>query len=126
MSEYSPQADALLELWKCLSSNMRSVILRSRYLQQKSERNGKESILAGHLQEKHVNELYHEIGHKMRSVMDSEGIDKSLPEEEPDGFPRRFVDFRISEDAIPQISHRLEELNDRVIELLITLCSIRI
>ena len=126
MSEYSPQADELLELWKCLSMNMRSVILRSRYLQQTAERNGKEASLARQIREKSVNELYQAIGKQMRNVLNTEGIEKSLPEEEPDGFPRRFVDFRISEDAIPQISLRLMELNDEVIKLLITLCTIRL
>lgn len=126
MSEYSPQADELLELWKCLSMNMRSVILRSRYLQQTAERNGTEASLARQIREKSVNEFYQAIGKQMRNVLNTEGIEKSLPEEEPDGFPRRFVDFRISEDAIPQISLRLMELNDEVIKLLITLCAIRL
>ena len=126
MSEYSPQAEELLELWKCLSLNMRSVILRSRYLQQTAEKNDREGLLAQQIREKTVNELYRKIGMQMRSVLNSSGIEKSLPEEEPDGFPRRFVDFRISEEAIPQISLRLQELNDDVLKLLITLFSIRL
>ena len=126
MSEYSPQADELLGLWNCLSMNMHSAILRARYLQKKAEREGKEEQLEEQLRLKRVNYLYGAVGRLMRSIMSSEGVEKTLPEEEPDGFPRRFIDFRISEDAIPALSGELDRLNNLVLSLVVTLCSIRL
>ena len=126
MSDYSPQADALLGQWICLSQNMRSAIARARYLQKKAEDSGLERELLQQLGEKRVNTLYREIGREMRSMMSADGIQKSFPEDEPDLFMRRFVDFRISEEAIPALRIRMERLNELVLNLLITLCTIRI
>ncbi len=126
MSEYSPQADALLNQWICLSQNMRSAIARAKYLQRIAEETGEEASLERQLHAKRVNALYREIGREMRSMMSAEGIEKSFPESEPDMFMRRFVDFRISEEAIPGLQLRLERLNDLVLNLFITLCTVRI
>ncbi len=126
MSEYSPQAEALLNQWICLSQNMRSAIARAKYLQRKAESSGEEAYLESQLRVKRVNHLYREIGREMRSMMSADGIQKSFPEDEPDVMMRRFVDFRISEDAIPALRLRMDRLNDLVLNLLITLCTIHI
>ena len=126
MSEYSPQADALLHQWICLSHNMRSAIARARFLQKKAEAGNREAELFRQLRDKRVNALYREIGREMRSMMSADGIQKSFPEDEPDLFMRRFVDFRISEEAIPALRIRMDRLNELVLNLLITLCTIRI
>ncbi len=126
MSEYSPQAEALLNQWICLSQNMRSAIARAKYLQRKAETSGEVTYLEKQLRSKRINSLYREIGREMRSMMSADGIQKSFPEDEPDMMMRRFVDFRISEDAIPELRLRMDRLNDLVLNLLITLCTIRI
>ncbi len=126
MSDYSPQAEALLNQWICLSQNMRSAIARARYLQRKADRSGQEALLAEQLTGKRINALYREIGREMRSMMSADGIQKSFPEEEPDMLMRRFVDFRISEEAIPALRQRMDRLNDLVLNLLITLCTVQI
>lgn len=126
MSDYSPQAEALLNQWICLSQNMRSAIARAKYLQRKAEENGEEAKLEQQLRMKRISALYREIGREMRSMMSADGIQKSFPEDGPDVFMRRFVDFRISEEAIPELRLRLDRLNDLVLNLLITLCTIRI
>jgi hypothetical protein len=126
MSEYSPQAEALLNQWICLSQNMRSAIARAKYLQRKAESSGEVTYLENQLRSKRINSLYREIGREMRSMMSADGIQKSFPEDEPDMMMRRFVDFRISEDAIPELRLRMDRLNDLVLNLLITLCTIRI
>ena len=105
---------------------MRSTIARAKYLQQKAVDNGEEALLEKQLRAKRINALYREIGREMRSMMSAEGIQKSFPEDEPDVMMRRFVDFRISEDAIPELRLRMDRLNDLVLNLLITLCTIRI
>ncbi len=126
MGDYSPQADALLNQWICLSKNMRSAIARAKYLQRKAESLDEQVSLGRQLQAKRVNALYREIGREMRSMMSAEGIEKSFPEDGPDYMMRRFVDFRISEDAIPSLRLRMDRLNDLVLNLLITLCTIHI
>ena len=126
MSEYSPQAEALLNQWICLSQNMRSAIARAKYLQRKAENSGEERYLENQLRTKRVNNLYREIGREMRSMMSADGIEKSFPEDEPDIMMRRFVDFRISEDAIPALRLRMDRLTELVLNLLITLCTIHI
>ena len=126
MSDYSPQAEALLNQWICLSQNMRSALARAKYLQRKAEDRGELVLLERQLRAKRVNALYREIGHEMRSMMAADGIQKSFPEDEPDIMMRRFVDFRISEEAIPAMRLRMNRLNDLVLNLLITLCTVRI
>ena len=126
MSDYSPQAEALLNQWICLSQNMRSALARAKYLQRKAEDHGELILLERQLRAKRVNALYREIGREMRVMMSSDGIEKSFPEDEPDIMMRRFVDFRISEDAIPAMRLRMDSLNDLVLNLLITLCTVRI
>ncbi len=126
MSDYSPQAEALLNQWICLSQNMRSALARAKYLQRKAEDHGELILLERQLRAKRVNALYREIGREMRVMMSSDGIEKSFPEDEPDIMMRRFVDFRISEDAIPAMRLRMDRLNDLVLNLLITLCTVRI
>ena len=126
MSEYSPEAEALLNQWICLSQNMRSAIARAKYLQRKAFANGYAALLEQQLRTKRVNALYREIGREMRTMMSADGIQKSFPEDEPDILMRRFVDFRISEEAIPSMSVHMDRLNDLVINLLITLCTVHI
>lgn len=126
MSDYSPEAEALLNQWICLSQNMRSAIARAKYLQRKAFDNGYAALLEQQLRTKRVNALYREIGREMRTMMSADGIQKSFPEDEPDILMRRFVDFRISEEAIPGMSVHMDRLNDLVINLLITLCTVHI
>ena len=126
MSDYSPEAEALLNQWICLSQNMRSAIARAKYLQRKAYANGYTALLEQQLRTKRVNALYREIGREMRTMMSADGIQKSFPEDEPDILMRRFVDFRISEEAIPSMSVHMDRLNDLVINLLITLCTVHI
>ena len=85
MSDYSPQADALLNQWICLSQNMRSAIARAKYLQRIAVDTGEVVSLERQLREKRVNALYREIGREMRSMMSAEGIEKSFPEIENPG-----------------------------------------
>lgn len=126
MSSYSPEANDLLRQWECMSLNMRSAIMRARYLQKKARTIDREDDLEKQLRQKGINMLYREIGRQMRGMMASEGIQKFLPEDEPDGIPRRFIDFRISEEAIPTLRHQLEQLNQKILTLLISLCTIRL
>ena len=126
MSDYSPEAEALLNQWICLSQNMRSAIARAKYLQRKAFANGYAALLEQQLRTKRVNALYRETGREMRTMMSADGIQKSFPEDEPDILMRRFVDFRISEEAIPSMSVHMDRLNDLVINLLITLCTVHI
>ena len=126
MSDYSPEAEALLNQWICLSQNMRSAIARAKYLQRKAFANGYAALLEQQLRTKRVNALYREIGREMRTMRSADGIQKSFPEDEPDILMRRFVDFRISEEAIPSMSVHMDRLNDLVINLLITLCTVHI
>ena len=127
MSGYSPQAQALLEQWNCISLNMRSVILRSRYLQKQAEQNGYRDRLDAVLREKEVHAQYRQIRHAMREVSGADGVEKSFPEATdfigPEGVGR-FVEFRISETAIPELRERLDEVDYRIQKLLITLCTI--
>lgn len=128
MSDYSPQAEALLSQWNCLSMNMKSVIVRARYLQKKAEEAGMDDWLKHQLQEKQIHAQYWQIGREMRAFSTAEGVEKRFPED-PAAGPAgigRFVDFRISEEAIPELSQRIGKLNGRVLTLFITLCSIRL
>lgn len=128
MSGYSPQAEGLLVQWSCMSMNMRSVILRAKALQELAQQTGREDALEAQLQEKRINALYRQIGREMRAFSSSEGVEKEFPEDTelgPMGVGR-FVDFRISEDAIPQLRTRLEKVNELVLRLLLTLCTIHI
>ena len=79
MSSYSPEAYDLLRQWECMSLNMRSAILRARYLQKKASSIGREDDLQHQLRLKRINVLYHQIGLQMRGMMASDGIQKSLP-----------------------------------------------
>ena len=105
---------------------MRSAIARAKYLQRKAEDRAQEAELFRQLRNKRVNALYREIGREMRSMMSADGIEKSFPEDEPDVLMRRFVEFRIGEDAIPGLKVRMERLNELVLNLFLTLCTIRI
>lgn len=128
MGGYSPQAQELLERWNCLSLNMRSAIFRARWLQRRAEQTGRQQELLAQLQKKRVNALYREIGRQMRTFSMSEGVERQIPEDpqaEP-GTVGRFLDFRIREEAIPQLNLQLDRLGGMVLTLLITLCSIRL
>ena len=126
MSSYSPEAEALLTQWSCMSMNMRSAIFRARYLQQVAENNGREAELEAQLRAKRINALYRRIGMEMRAFSSTEGVEKEFPEDTEVGpmGVGRFVDFRISEDAIPELRVRLETVNQMVLTLFITLCTI--
>ena len=126
MSSYSPEAEALLTQWSCMSMNMRSAIFRARYLQQVAEKNGREAELEAQLRAKRINALYRRIGMEMRAFSSTEGVEKEFPEDTEVGpmGVGRFVDFRISEDAIPELRVRLETVNQMVLTLFITLCTI--
>ena len=128
MSMYSPEAEALLNQWTCMSLNMRSAILRARYLQQTADRDVKQEELERQLQEKQINARYRQIAREMRAFSGAEGVEKEFPEDTevgPSGIGR-FVDFRISEDAIPSLRVRLEKVNSLVLALFVALCSIHL
>ena len=125
---YSPQAEGLLIQWSCMSLNMRSVILRARFLQRQAQETGREDQLEAQLREKRVNALYRQIGQALRAVTDSEGVEKQFPEDTELGAMGigRFIDFRISEEAIPELSRKLERIDAQVLRLLVTLCTVRL
>ena len=126
MSSYSPEAEAFLTQWTCMSLNMRSAIFRARYLQMTAERNGRQAELEAQLRQKRINALYRQIGQEMRALTSSDGVEKEFPEDAevgPMGIGR-FIDFRISEDAIPELRIRLEKVNQMVLTLFVTLCTI--
>ncbi len=129
MNQFSPQASDLLELWNCMSMNMRSVILRARYLHGKAIAEGCQPLLEQQLRRLRIRENYVEIGRQMREILADDGVQKEYPEPEfgADGpILGKYVDFRISEEAIPAIRLRLEALNERVLSLFISLCAIRL
>lgn len=128
MSSYSPEAEAFLIQWTCMSLNMRSAIFRARYLQMAAERNGRQSELEAQLRQKHINAIYRQIGLEMRAFSSSDGVEKEFPEDAEVGSMGigRFIDFRISEDAIPELRTRLEKVNRMVLTLFIALCTIHI
>lgn len=126
MSSYSPEAEAFLIQWTCMSLNMRSAIFRARYLQMAAERSGRQAELEAQLRQKHISALYRQIGLEMRAFSSSDGVEKEFPEDTEAGFMGRFIDFRISEDAIPGLRIRLEKVNQMVLTLLITLCTIHV
>ena len=126
MSSYSPEAEAFLTQWTCMSLNMRSAIFRARYLQMTAERTGRQAELEAQLHQKRINALYRQIGQEMRALTSSDGVEKEFPEDAevgPMGIGR-FIDFRISEDAIPELRIRLEKVNQMVLTLFVTLCTI--
>ena len=128
MSSYSPEAEAFLIQWTCMSLNMRSAIFRARYLQMAAERNGRQAELEAQLRQKHINAIYRQIGLEMRTLTSSDGVEKEFPEDAEVGSMGigRFIDFRISEDAIPELRTRLEKVNRMVLTLFIALCTIHI
>ena len=128
MSSYSPEAEAFLTQWTCMSLNMRSAIFRARYLQMTAERTGRQAELEAQLHQKRINALYRQIGQEMRALTSSDGVEKEFPEDAevgPMGIGR-FIDFRISEDAIPELRVRLEKVDQKVLTLFITLCTIHL
>lgn len=128
MSEYSPQAETLLKLWSCMSLNMRSVILRARWLQQTAEQTGREDALEQQLRSRRVDAMYRQVGREMRAFSAADGVEKQFPEDSEVGpmGVGRFIDFRISEDAIPELCVRLDSVDQLVQRLLITLLTIRL
>lgn len=127
MSGYSPQAQELLARWNCLSANMHSVIARARYLQRRAGELGPaaEKELEHQLNRANVNFLYRQVGLEMRKLSSSEGVEKEFPEaEEFDGrfMVGRFVEFHISEEAIPGMLGQIDVVNWLVLRLLATLC----
>ena len=123
MSEYSPQAQELLARWNCLSANMRSVIARSRYLQRRAVSMGPaaERDLQRQLDRAHVGTLYRRVGLEMRRLTSTEGVEKEFPEA-GEYQVGRFVDFHISEEAIPGMLGQLDLVNGLILQLLSTLC----
>jgi hypothetical protein len=128
---YSPQAQLLLAHWTSLSCNMRSVILRARYLQRKADRMGPpfRQELELRLHRAEVDRLYRQIGLALRELSSSDGVEKEFPEADATLSPPfigRFVDFHISEEAIPGLLIRIRGLNGMVLQLLARLCAIRV
>jgi|GEM_PF-4386880 len=129
MSEFSPLAAQFLMEWNRMSMNMRSAIFRAKYLQEKAERSGAQTRLEEMRRERNIDALYREIRRDMRTVLSGDGVEKSFPADRPmdeQGLPGRFVDFRISEAAIPEILVKIEELDEKILTLFISLCSIRL
>ncbi len=127
MSGYSPQAQELLARWNCLSANMHSVIARARYLQRRAFAMGPaaQRDLDRQLEQADVALMYQRVGQDMRKLTCAEGVEKEFPEAgEYDGqfMVGRFVDFRISEEAIPGMLGQIDLVNYRVLQLLSTLC----
>ena len=127
MSGYSPMAQELLARWNCLSANMRSVIARARYLQRKAFLMGPavQRDLDRQLEQAEVARLYARVGREMRKLTAADGVEKEFPEAgEYDGrfMVGRFVDFHISEEAIPGMLGQIDLVNSYVLQLLCTLC----
>ena len=127
MSGYSPQAQELLARWNCLSANMRSVIARARYLQRTARSMGPAAVrdLERQLEQADVGLLYRQVGLEMRKLSNTEGVEKEFPEAgEIQGqfMVGRFVDFHISEEAIPGMLGQIDLVNWKVLRLLATLC----
>ena len=127
MSGYSPQAQELLARWNCLSANMHSVIARARYLQRKAYLMGPavQRDLDRQLEQADIARLYQRVGREMRRLSATEGVEKEFPEAgEVQGrfVVGRFVDFHISEEAIPDMLGRLDLVNRLILQLLATLC----
>ncbi len=127
MSGYSPQAQELLARWNCLSANMHSVIARARYLQRKAWSMGPAAMrdLERQLDRANVGMMYRQVGLEMRKLTSTEGVDKEFPEAgEFEGrfLVGRFVDFHISEEAIPGMLGQIDLVNWQVLRLLSTLC----
>ena len=127
MSGYSPQAQELLARWNCLSANMHSVIARARYLQRKAWSMGPAAMrdLERQLEQADVGLLYRQVGLEMRKLSNTEGVEKEFPEAgEIQGqfMVGRFVDFHISEEAIPGMLGQIDLVNWKVLRLLATLC----
>lgn len=129
MSDFSPEAQSLMVLWNCMSLNMRSALVRARYLEQKAAEKGKEAYLRSKFREYRVRELYNMIGKEMRALSQADGVERSMPPD-PVGEGRfgfgRFVDFRISEKAFPEMELRMGRLNKLVLNLTVILCGIRL
>ena len=127
MSDYSPQAKELLARWNCLSANMHSVLARARYLQRKASDMGVavEQDLARQLAQTEATFLYRRVGREMRRLTSQEGVEKEFPEagEFQGRFTTgRFVDFHISEEAIPGMLDQIDQVNLLVLRLLAILC----
>ena len=127
MSDYSPQAQELLARWNCLSANMHSVIARARYLQRRAFAMGPavQRDLDRQLEQADVALLYQQVGQEMRKLSATEGVEKEFPEAgeyEGQFLVGRFVDFHISEEAIPGMLGQIDLVNWRVLQLLATLC----
>ena len=127
MSGYSPQAQELLARWNCLSANMRSVIARARYLQRKAQSMGPGAVwdLKRQLDRADVAMMYRKIGQGMRRLSATEGVEKEFPEAgefQGEFLVGRFVDFHISEEAIPGMLGQIDLVNWQILQLLSTLC----
>ena len=127
MSGYSPQAQELLARCNCLSANMRSVIARARYLQRKARSLGPGTVrdLERQLDQADAGMMYRQVGLGMRRLSATEGVEKEFPEAgefEGQFLVGRFVDFHISEEAIPGMLGQLDLVNWQVLRLLATLC----
>lgn len=129
MSFYSPQAEALLGKWQELSMNMQQAILRAQALQRQADKLGEAAQLAlqAQLAARRVNEQYREIGEAMRALLRTEGVSREPPDDasEP-GLPVHYVDFRISEEAIPELDSKLEQLREPMMHLVLSLFAIHI
>ncbi len=127
MSDYSPQARELLARWNCLSANMHSVIARARYLQRRANAMGLavQQDLDRQLAQTEATLLYRRVGREMRRLTSQEGVEKEFPEagEFQGHFTTgRYVDFHISEEAIPAMLDQIDQVNLLVLRLLATLC----
>lgn len=125
MQEYSPQAQALLAKWICLSRNMHSAIALSRHMQRKAEAAGPDELRAlyDRLNQLGIPPLYEEIGRQMRAFSSEDGVERQFPEDSVTGplGVGRFVEFRISEEAIPALEERMGKLMELVVTLVGTL-----
>jgi hypothetical protein len=130
-SQYSQEAQRLLIKWNCMTKNMRSALTRYQQLGGQAAKAGPEGLqrLGRLFQEERLGELYAEIGRRLRSFSDTEGIEKLLPDSEElakSGGSASFVDFKISEEALPEFDRCIDEMNELVMTLTTKLYLLRL
>ncbi len=130
-SQYSEEARRLLVKWNCMTRNMHIALLRFQHLGRKASKMGPEGLekLNRIFQEERLGELYDEIGRRLKSFSNTQGVEKLVPEREElaeTGGMARFVDFRISDEALPEFDRCIDEMNELVITLAAKLFLLRL
>jgi hypothetical protein len=128
MEQYSQEAQILMIKWNCMNKNMQSALVRFNQLGKKAAASGSEGIIKLNrlFQEERLGELYEEIGRRLRSFSNTEGVEKLLPDTDSPDSPARFVDFRISEEALPEFNRCIDEMNELIMTLTVKLCLLKL